>query len=91
VKNQKNEKIELSKNQESPRCASPADFEVIEAHDPNYLGDLPFHGQCGTSLREYKQLLAVREAGRSKKGRTNYEVAVQREKARESYPPKVAK
>jgi len=59
----KNEKVELTRNQESPGLAKPEDFTVIESHDAN-LGGLPFHGQCGDSTREYNGLLKVREQNR---------------------------
>ena len=60
----KNEKIELSRNQQNPGLAKPEDFNVVESDDPAYLGRLPFHGQCGDTPREYHRLLTEREKNR---------------------------
>ena len=62
----KSEKVELSENQQNPGLAKPDDFSVVESYDPDYLGRLPFHGQCGDSKREYNALLKVREENRPK-------------------------
>ena len=64
MKDEKNKRIELTDNQQNPRLAKPEDFTVIESHDANYHGSLPFHGQCGDTEREYDSLLAVRETGK---------------------------
>ena len=64
MKDEKNKTIELSESQQNPGLAKPEDFRVIESHDANYLGSLPFHGQCGDTEREYNSLLAVRETGK---------------------------
>ena len=60
----KNEKVELSENQQNPGLAKPEDFSVVESYDSDYLGGLPFHGQCGDSKREYNALLKVRQQNR---------------------------
>ena len=46
----KDELIELSHNQQSPRDAKPTDFEPESEQ-------LAFSGQCGDTQREYNELL----------------------------------
>jgi hypothetical protein len=42
--------VPMSKNQMSPGLCDPRDFEVIEE-------GVPFHGNCGRTAAEYKNLL----------------------------------
>ncbi|HZR57036.1 MAG TPA: hypothetical protein VFA74_09210 [Terriglobales bacterium] len=49
----------MSAEQLSPGLARPEDFQVNE--------ELPFHGQCGSSAKEYKSLLS--HSGDSTKAR----------------------
>jgi hypothetical protein len=54
-------KTELSPNQLSPRDARPEDFEITNEGQP------PFDGQCGSTAREYRQLLSEADShGKSK-------------------------
>jgi hypothetical protein len=52
MKTQKDELIELSPNQQSPRDARPEDFEPESE-------ELEFSGACGDTQREYQELLKV--------------------------------
>jgi hypothetical protein len=52
MKTQKDELIELSPNQQSPRDARPEDFQVEGEQ-------IEFGGACGDSQREYNELLKV--------------------------------
>lgn len=56
MKNQKNELATLSPEQRNPYLCDPRDWEVVE-------NGVPFHKQCGSNEREYKQLLAESEKG----------------------------
>jgi hypothetical protein len=53
--NKKNALVELTPEQTSPNLARPEDFVIVE-------DDLPFHGQCGSSQREYSKLLQHAES-----------------------------
>lgn len=57
--NGKNQKIELTENQQNPGLARPEDFTVMHP-DESATKHLPGHGQCGDTKREYNALLAVR-------------------------------
>jgi hypothetical protein len=50
MKTQKDELIELSPNQQSPRNARPEDFEAESEQ-------IEFSGACGDTPREYRELL----------------------------------
>jgi hypothetical protein len=50
MKTQKDQLLELSPNQESPRDARPEDFEPESEQ-------IEFGGACGDSQREYQELL----------------------------------
>ena len=53
----KDELIELSPNQQSPRDANPTDFEPESEQ-------VEFGGACGDNQREYNELLRVGPRGR---------------------------
>jgi hypothetical protein len=57
MKNQKDEVIELSPNQLSPRNARPEDFQAESEQ-------VEFGGACGDSQQEYRALLRVGPAAR---------------------------
>jgi hypothetical protein len=59
----KNEKVELSENQQNPGLARPEDFKV---NPPDANESYPFHGQRGDSKRECAALLRVREENHPK-------------------------
>jgi hypothetical protein len=65
--NRDEENIELSEAQQNPYLARPEDFVVGTGVDAAKR-QLPGHGQCGDTLREYNHLLKQREqsAGKSK-------------------------
>jgi hypothetical protein len=88
MKSEKNKLFGQSDNQRSPGLARPRDFHIVESDDPNYHGKLPHHGQCGTTQKEYEELLAAgpksRGEGNAVKGERNYDIRVQRELAREN-------
>ena len=50
MKTQKDQLLELSPNQESPRDAKPTDFEP-------QTEEIEFGGACGDTQREYRELL----------------------------------
>jgi len=85
----KSEKNKVIKKR-SPGLARPEDFHVNEASDGEPPGQ-PFHGQCGDTAGEYNSLLRVGPQSRRgrPKGKSNIEARIQKEKAREAYPPKM--
>lgn len=77
--NEKNKLFKQTDSQRSPGLARPEDFTV---NSPDTNKDYPFHGQRGDSKTECDALLKVREAGRPKFSKTNYEDRIQKELAR---------
>jgi hypothetical protein len=61
--------IQLTEGQQNPYLARPEHFTISE---PDQIASLPvpFHGQCGDTAREYKQLLAIRASKAGKSGVT---------------------
>jgi hypothetical protein len=59
----KNQKIELTRNQQDPGLARPSDFKVSP---PDANESYPAHGQRGDSKRECAALLKVREQNQPK-------------------------
>jgi hypothetical protein len=57
MKTQKDQLLELSPNQESPRDARPEDFEPES-------DQIEFSGSCGDTPREYNELLKAGPTGR---------------------------
>jgi hypothetical protein len=60
---QQDQVIQLTPSQTNPGLADPSDFKVSTDNGAN----IPGHGQRGSSLKEFKKLLAVRasKAGKS--------------------------
>jgi hypothetical protein len=81
MQNEKNKLFTQTDSQRSPGLAKPEDFTI---NPPDTNKDYPFHGQLGDSKQECDALLKVRETGRPKHDKTNYESRIQKELAREN-------
>jgi hypothetical protein len=83
-----NERVSQSIQQESPKLAQPSDFTI---NPPDTNEEYPFHGQIGDNQAQCDQLLRVGGLSRGEqnavKGKTNAQVAAEKEAGRRSPAP----
>ncbi len=69
MQNEKNQKIELTPEQQAPGRAKAEDFEIVPASEAAKM-KMPAHGQRGRTKEEYERLLAESDANRPITGKS---------------------